>query len=76
MLKEETEKRRKELEVAATPGLEQRVAQVQEQVDNLQASQPTTNVARIWSPAVQGSIKPPQLEIATFSGDVLRWQEF
>ena len=76
VLKEETEKRRKELEVAATPGLEQRVAQVQEQVDNLQASQPTTNVARIWSPAVQGSIKPPQLEIATFSGDVLRWQEF
>jgi len=46
-------------------------------VNQLQSTQTTTSVASIWSqPPVEGPIKPPHLEIPTFSGDLLRWQEF
>ena len=76
ILKEENEKRRKELELSQNTSLEQRVTQVQEQVAQLQYLK-SGNVASIWSQSsVQGSLKPPKLEIATFNGDVLRWQEF
>ena len=77
VLKEEVEKRRKDLEVSRDRDLEQRVTQMQEQVNQLKSSQSTASVANIWSQtSAQGPIKPPQLEIATFNGDVLRWQEF
>ena len=34
------------------------------------------NIASIWSQPAHGPIRPPQLEITPFDGDVLKWQEF
>ena len=75
LLKEESERKRRELENSpTTTGLVERVTQVQEQINCLQS---TTSLAGIWSPpTAEGPIKPPQLEIPMFNGDVLKWQEF
>lgn len=78
LLKEESERKRKELENSiTTTSLMERVTQVQEQINRLQSTQSTTSLAGIWSlPTAEGPIKPPQLEIPMFNGDVLKWQEF
>ena len=78
LLKEESERKRRELENSpTTTGLVERVTQVQEQINRLQSTQSTTSLAGIWSlPTAEGPIKPPQLEIPMFNGDVLKWQEF
>ena len=78
LLKEESERKRKELENSpTTTSLVERVTQVQEQINRLQSTQSTTSLAGIWSlPTAEGPIKPPQLEIPMFNGDVLKWQEF
>lgn len=77
LLKEESERKRRELENSPTTGLMERVTQVQEQINRLQSTQSTTSLSGIWSPpTTEGPIKPPQLEIPVFNGDVLRWQEF
>ena len=39
-------------------------------------TQPTPGIANIWSPQDIGPLKLPQLDIAPFSGDILKWQEF
>ena len=50
---------------------------MQEQVDRLQFTHSTPILSDIWSrPAMETPIKPPKLEIPTFNGDILRWQEF
>lgn len=49
---------------------------MQEQVRQLQSGRPPTEIASIWSQPNLGPIKPPQLDIKVFSGDVLKWQEF
>ena len=34
-------------------------------------------IATIWSqPSPQGPIRPPNLEVMSFDGDILRWREF
>ena len=79
LMKEELERRRRdrESESSSTRGLEQRVVQVQEQINRLQSAPSDTRLAGIWSqPTAEGPIKPPQLEIPMFDGNVLKWQEF
>ena len=79
LMKEELERRRRdrESESSSTRGLEQRVVQVQEQINCLQSAPSDTRLAGIWSqPTAEGPIKPPQLEIPMFDGNVLKWQEF
>ena len=78
LLKEESERKCRGLEISpTTTGLVERVTQVQEQINRLQSTQSTTSLAGIWSPpTAEGPIKPPQLEIPMFNGDVLKWQEF
>jgi len=73
VLKEEAEKKWKEIEAHNNLSLE---AQVQEKVKHLQSSSHLPEVASIWSPTNLGPMKPPQLDIRKFSGDMLRWQEF
>jgi len=61
-MKEETERRCKELQSSQSQDLEQRVTQVQEQVNQWQSTQKTTSVASIWSqPPVEGPISHPTL---------------
>ena len=50
--------------------------QVQEQVKHLQSTSHSTEIASIWTQPNSGPMKPPRLDIRTFSGDVLRWHEF
>ena len=76
VLKEEVGKKRREMEAHQNLSLEQRVTQVQEQVKHLQSSSHSTEIASIWTQPNSGPMKPSQLDIRTFSGDVLRWQEF
>ena len=78
LLKDESERKCRELENSpTTTGLVERVTQVQEQTNRLQSTQSITSLAGIWSPPTpEGPIKPPQLEIPMFNGDVLKWQEF
>ena len=76
VLKEEAEKKRREIEASQSLSLEQRVTQVQEQVRQLQSGTPSTGIANIWSQPNLGPMKPPQLDIRAFNGDVLKWQEF
>ena len=65
VLKAELERIRKELEVHSRDPHPTRT------------STSDVSIASIWSqPNVQGPIKPPQLEITPFDGDVLKWQEF
>ena len=55
----------------------QRVTEVQEQINHLQSIQSATSLAGIWSKhPTEGPIKPPQLDIPVFNGNVLKWQEF
>ena len=49
VLKEEVEKKRREMEAHHNSSLEQRVTQVQELVKHLQSSSHSTEVASIWS---------------------------
>ena len=53
---------------------------MQEEVRQLKANQSHASlqgISRIWSqPSLHGPIKPPQLDLAPFSGEVLIWQEF
>lgn len=37
---------------------------------------PGVNFASIWSQSTHGAIRPPQLHITPFDGDVMNWQEF
>lgn len=64
MMKEELERVRKNVEAHS------------------QTTQPTTidtpgvNLANIWSQSTHGAIRPPQLDITPFDGDVMKWREF
>jgi len=71
VLKEEVEKKRRELDANHTQNLEQRLTQVQEQMLLLQSSQ-----TRSVQPPLPGAVKPAQTDIPTYSGDVLKWNEF
>jgi len=76
VLKEELEKKHREIEARHNRSLEQRMTQVQEQMKHLQSSSPT-DVASIWSSSSNlGPMKPPQYDIRTFSREVFRWQKF
>ena len=68
VLKTELECRRQEGESRPNESLETRIAEMQEQVRQIHTQQTTgTSI---------GPLKPPQLEIVPFSGDILKWQEF
>ena len=76
-LKEELERKRRELASSHTQGLERRLTQIQEQVTLIQSSRNTEELSSIWIPSLPvGSIKPPHLDMPTFAGDVLKWKEF
>ena len=76
-MKEEIEKRRKDLEGLENQDLVQRVTRVQEQMDRLQSVQPPTSLSTIWTHSTgEAPIKAPQLDIPVFNGEVLKWQEF
>ena len=79
-LKEELERRRRDLESSHVQGFERRLTQIQEQVTSIQSSHtshPTEGLSSIWTPPLPvGSIKPPHLDMPTFAGDVLKWKEF
>jgi len=47
-----------------------------ESTSNVQVNPPRSDIASIWSQPAQGPIRPPQLEMTPFDGDVLKWQEF
>ena len=76
ILKEELERKRKESESRIDQSLERRLTQMQEQVSLMQSTHRSTHMSSIWSQPTPGPLKPPQLDITTFSGDVLKWQEF
>jgi len=64
VLRDELERKRKELSTDSNAA---------------QTNPPSTqgsSIASIWSQPTQGPIKPPQLEITPFEGNVLKWQEF
>ena len=61
VVKEEVEKKQREMEACRNPSLEQRVTQIQEQVQNLQSSG-HSEIGSIWSQPNLGPLKPPQLD--------------
>ena len=72
LLKEELERRRTEPESRHMEGLEWRLTEIQEQVVSIQ-SHCTPKVSSIWTPTLpMRSIKPPYLNMPTFTGDVLK----
>ena len=64
VLKGELEQRRRESDGRHTESLE------------TSATTEVRQVGDITSTHIYGPIKPPQLEITPFSGDVLKWKEF
>ena len=36
----------------------------------------SSEIASIWSPSVQGPVKPPHLEITLFNRNLMKWHEF
>ena len=66
VLKEELERRRQASERTPSENVEARTSD----------APLTTGMANIWAPQTTGPLKPPQLEITPFSGDILKWQEF
>ena len=75
VLKEEVERKRRELDTNHTQNLEQRLTQVQEQMSLLQSSQ-TRSEEFCLQPPLTGAVKPTQIDIPTYSRDVLKWKEF
>ena len=78
-LKEEVERKRRELETSQTQNLERRLTQMQEQMAVMQANQtrPSEELRGIWSPPLSiGATKSPQIDIPSFAGDILKWKEF
>ena len=76
ILKEELEWKHKESEGRTDRNLERRLDRMQEQVSLIQSTHRSTDMSSIWSHPTPGLLKPPQFDITTFSGDVLKWQEF
>ena len=74
ILKGEVERKRNEIEKAQSRTL--RSSSETQQTDPTPLNPTSSGIASIWSPSAQGPIKPPQLEIRLFDGDVLKWQEF
>ena len=74
ILKEELERKRQESESRTDQSLERRLTQMQEQVSLMQSTHRSTHMSSIWSQPTPGPLKPPQLDITTFSGDVLKWR--
>ena len=70
------EQKCKESEGRTGQNVEQRIEQIQEQVRQIQSTHQPTGVFSIWSQPTLCPLKPPQLDISTFSGDMLKWQEF
>ena len=69
VMKEETERKRKQLEGSQAP--------VQGVTESAERSQPPSTLASIWlHPPAETPIKPPQLDIPTYGGDILRWHKF
>ena len=75
VLKEEVERKRRELETSHTHNLEQRLTQVQEQMYLPQPSQSHLGEFHL-QPPLTGTVKPTQIDIPPYSGDVLKWKEF
>ena len=74
ILKGEVERKRSEMEKARS-----RISgdsSDTERINRTQLNPASLEIASIWSPSVQGPIKPPHLEITLFDGNVLRWREF
>ena len=71
VLKAELECRRWEGERRPNESIETRVTEMQEQMRLIHTQQTTGMSLQSYGP-----LKPPQLEIAPFSGDILKWQEF
>ena len=71
VLKAELERRRREGERRSSESIETRVTEMQEQVRQIHTQQTTSTSLQSFGP-----LKPPQLEIAPFNGDILKWQEF
>lgn len=74
ILKGEVERKRNEIEKAQSRTL--RSSSETQQTDPTPLNPTSSGIASIWSPSAQSPIKPPQLEIRLFDGDVLKWQEF
>ena len=69
VLKEEVEKKRRELDTNHTQNLEQRLTLVQEQISLLQSSQTHSEQYYLQLP-LPGAVRPAQTDIPTYSGDV------
>ena len=74
ILKGEVERRRNETEMAQSH--RSGGSSETERTNHTQLNPTSSEIASIWSPSVQGPIKPPHLEMALFDGNVLRWREF
>ncbi|XP_065899645.1 uncharacterized protein [Dysidea avara] len=78
VLKDEVERKRRELETSHTQNLEQRLTQVQEQMSLLQSSQ--THSGESHSSRLQPSLTEPtklsQFDMPSYAGDPLKWKEF
>ena len=63
ILKEELEQRRRASERTPSENVEARISD----------APLTTGMVNIWAPQTIGPLKPPQLEITPFNGDILKW---
>ena len=73
-MKGEVERKRSEIETAQSR--KSGGSSETERMNHTQLNPTSSEIASIWSPSVQGPIKPPHLEMALFDGNVLRWREF
>ena len=73
ILKGELERKRNEIEKAQS---HMSSSSETHQTDHTLLNPTGPEIASIWSPSVQGPIKPPHLEIASFDGNILKWREF
>ena len=67
VMKEELERARKTLETQSSNSFTVHTAPM---------GTPGVNLSNIWSQSTPGPIKPPQIDIRPFDGDVMKWCEF
>ena len=66
MMKEELERVRKNLETQSSNST----------AHTAPINTSDVNLSNIWSQSTPGPIKPPQIDIRPFDGDVMKWREF
>ena len=49
---------------------------LKEELEQRRHKSETTGIANMWSPQPIAPLRPPQLDITPFGGDILKWQEF